>query len=542
METSADVELADHKVPLRAPHAVQMIDSSAFATLPIMGIDEAGAPRVLGQAPLAPRPDFLPTSGKRISDVRPECWTLSVFDWVNLVNHMTQTDTWRALVDAKGEYNISMYDVKDHFVVPWTRGTGCSISGLLGSEGPTQVMLSHAWAGSVIESYNCVQNMVNRAGVPKTARLFYCVFAMYQAEDACPGSLSISAQLALGPFQKIISSRPEHGIFVVHTTNYEVYSRMWTVHELDEGLEGSIQMRGLFDIYRWSLEKFDGSIEISTENSECRAEDRVMLEKLIVSRGGFARLDDRVKEFRTSMRNQLEADLGRTPEPAWLPEDHEWSQAVAVKAYHSEFDWIRTKQVTSFDIHHRCLMKCVFCWPCCPCKDKTITPRCPACVKVKPDLYWNFDSTWGGLESGLRPLGAASIPPMGTKLDGYREKSACVEAWCCNLLSVMCCFMTTWAPWLIICPALHHRCLLCWPLGPEPTVCCGDPTARTQVCVNCHNLVFQDLTLEDAIGVWPETTCQKCCVCVGFVNVVFVAVAALLIWALLLPDLWPDDF
>ena len=38
------------------------------------------------------------------------------------------TETWSVLAAVKGDYNITMYDVKDHFVVPWTKGTGSSIA------------------------------------------------------------------------------------------------------------------------------------------------------------------------------------------------------------------------------------------------------------------------------------------------------------------------------------------------------------------------------------------------------------------------------
>merc|ERR1719277_1222342 len=102
-----------------------------------------------------------------------------------------------------------MYDVKDHFVVPWTKGTGCSLAVLLNPE-PRQieVMISHAWAGSVVETYNCLQNMVNYHSMSLEVRLFFCTFCMYQAEDGAPGGLTIGEQLALNPFAKIIEACP----------------------------------------------------------------------------------------------------------------------------------------------------------------------------------------------------------------------------------------------------------------------------------------------------------------------------------------------
>ena len=101
------------------------------------------------------------------------------------------TDTWRKLAEVKGEYEITMYDVCDHFVKPWTRGTGCSIALLMNSAAqlPVEGVFSHAWAGSVVETYNCLQNMVNHAGVPSNARFFFCAFSMYQPDDGADAPL-----------------------------------------------------------------------------------------------------------------------------------------------------------------------------------------------------------------------------------------------------------------------------------------------------------------------------------------------------------------
>merc|ERR1719265_1160943 len=121
-----------------------------------------------------------------------------------------------------------MYDVNEHFVKPWTQGTGCSISLLMNTaeQLPAEGMFSHAWAGSVLETYNCLQNMVNHCGVPSTARFFFCTFSMYQPEDSAPGGLTISEQVGLNAFAKIIESKPMHGMFVLHTTLSEVYDRL----------------------------------------------------------------------------------------------------------------------------------------------------------------------------------------------------------------------------------------------------------------------------------------------------------------------------
>jgi hypothetical protein len=46
-------------------------------------------------------------------------------------------------------------------------------------------------------------------------------------------------------------------MFVLHTTVSEVYDRLWVAHEADVGIDAALQIRGLFDMYRWSVEKFE---------------------------------------------------------------------------------------------------------------------------------------------------------------------------------------------------------------------------------------------------------------------------------------------
>jgi hypothetical protein len=199
---------------------------------------------------------------------------------------------------------------------------------------PTELMLSHAWGGSVVETYNCLQNLVNHSHVPATTRVFYCTFSMYQAEDSAAGGLTIGQQLELQPFARIIESKPRFGMYVLHTTSFEVYSRMWTVHEVDEATHAGISMHGLFDLYRWSMEKFDIMSGVDTQDASCRPEDKAMLEAQIMARGGFQRLDSCIAAFRSLMRQELQEALqrgGRSVEPG--------GNNKSFNSHDSKFDW-----------------------------------------------------------------------------------------------------------------------------------------------------------------------------------------------------------
>ena len=109
-------------------------------------------------------------------------------------------------------------DVNDHFVKPWTKATGCSIAMLMNPTGqqPAEGMISHAWAGSVIESHNGLMNMVNHMGVPPTARFFFCTLSMYQPEDCAYGAPCIAEQLNMNPFMRVIESSPQYGVRTFH--------------------------------------------------------------------------------------------------------------------------------------------------------------------------------------------------------------------------------------------------------------------------------------------------------------------------------------
>eukprot|EP00930_Biecheleria_cincta_P101976 TRINITY_DN93628_c0_g1_i1.p1 TRINITY_DN93628_c0_g1~~TRINITY_DN93628_c0_g1_i1.p1 ORF type:complete len:382 (-),score=39.49 TRINITY_DN93628_c0_g1_i1:59-1204(-) len=283
---------------------------------------------------LAPRPSWLPLQGKGMANVDPHCWSLTVEQWIFFVRACVDTDAWKNLAKDKGEYNITMYDVNDHFVKPWTRGTGCSVALLLNPDpGPVELMISHAWGGSVVETYNCLQNLVNHTEVPSTARIFFCTFCMYQPEDNAPGGLTIGEQLQHAPFAKVIESKPQYGMFVIHTTIYEVYARMWTVHEIDEATECKVLAQGLFDFYRWDKDKFNAAKAIKTDASDCRPDDREMLVKLIDGRGGFQRLDGVIAKFRQLMLDKLEKDLNKK-----IKKTH---HLVNTQAH---FDWYRTER------------------------------------------------------------------------------------------------------------------------------------------------------------------------------------------------------
>jgi len=217
----------------------------------------------------------------------------------------------------KEKKNINMYDIKAHFINPWTSGTGCSIACLMeGNQEPVELMVSHAWTGSVIESLASIKTITSMYFVPKETLIFFDAMCMYQAEDDYQAedgiafSLSIQEQIEMEPFITIIQNKPKRGMFIIHTTISEVYERLWCVHEIDEAIEAKIKIYGAFDPASWNAKALKVMVKdpICTEDAKCQEEsDKIMLTQLIIGREGFDMLDSTVMDVRQRSIKDLEA-------------------------------------------------------------------------------------------------------------------------------------------------------------------------------------------------------------------------------------------
>ena len=127
--------------------------------------------RVLGED-AAPRPDWLPDTGPSQLSIPPEKWALTVKHWKDLFRAMRTTPRYKRLQQRKKP--ISMYDLMDHFVIPWTRNTGCSLALLLNPEGlDAELMASHAWAEDNTELEEAVEEHFRRAKLSDDVHYFF---------------------------------------------------------------------------------------------------------------------------------------------------------------------------------------------------------------------------------------------------------------------------------------------------------------------------------------------------------------------------------
>ena len=238
-------------VPEPTPSPVQQAPTLGGTGITIISAQQQD----IVQAPHAPRPSWLSNNGPGQANVAPSSWSISLDNFIVFVRACMETHTWRVLAEVKegGSTSITMYDLNRHFITPWTSGTGCSIAGLMDdNQGSVELMISHAWAGSVVESLSAVKTMINMFLLPKETRIFFCTLCMYQPQDNATGGLSIAQQLTRNPFAEIISQRPSHGMYIIHTSISEVYTRLWCVHEVDECEANGIDMFGAFDPASWN--------------------------------------------------------------------------------------------------------------------------------------------------------------------------------------------------------------------------------------------------------------------------------------------------
>eukprot|EP00548_Thalassiothrix_antarctica_P010310 CAMPEP_0194161358 /NCGR_PEP_ID=MMETSP0152-20130528/78897_1 /TAXON_ID=1049557 /ORGANISM="Thalassiothrix antarctica, Strain L6-D1" /LENGTH=366 /DNA_ID=CAMNT_0038871137 /DNA_START=526 /DNA_END=1626 /DNA_ORIENTATION=+ len=272
----------------------------------------------IGMAPHAPRPNSLFSFGdiNTIRDssergqkfLQPVNWSLSVANFILIAEYILKTETWLVLSRAKGgENNVTTHDINQHFTIPWTSGSGCSIALLLALHpGEVELMLSHSWSGSFKQTLAAIKTLVTMHFLSPETLIFFCAFSQYQAEDNISNGLTIQQQIAMEPFDSVIEARPKFGVSVIHTTLSEVYERLWCVDEVYAARKAGLEVFGLFDPSVWLLSNFAKTIAIETESAKCSNEnDEKMLRRKITSGGGFAPLDAAIQKFRKKAKKDL---------------------------------------------------------------------------------------------------------------------------------------------------------------------------------------------------------------------------------------------
>jgi len=212
------------------------------------------------------------------------------------------------------ERHVTVYDINEYFVIPWTRSSGCGIALLMNPEGlSAALMLSHAWGEDVEQLLAAVKGHCDNESIQDDTAIWFCTFAQYQPEDGA--GPSIAEQIQLDPFTRVINAA-KHGMVAIHTSTVDLYDRLWCVREVDEALSKKVPLKAAIsgklekeiEERYMSVFKAGGSsvdaleaagIQVHTTRAQCHPKDKdMLLQQLFARDGGFKRIDQDVTEFR----------------------------------------------------------------------------------------------------------------------------------------------------------------------------------------------------------------------------------------------------
>mmetsp|Transcript_29191 Transcript_29191/g.67189 ORF Transcript_29191/g.67189 Transcript_29191/m.67189 type:complete len:720 (+) Transcript_29191:70-2229(+) len=338
-----DVEEGARVLP-PLPHKASELTQKELQTTPPGGIRSLVSGSEVSQlseaAPQSPklqslipeRPEGMAVKSKVTSMMKkrqqeaPELWSLSLSQFCTILQHCLQSPVYANLQQSRG--SMTMYDLSNMFVIPWSAGTGCSVSVLMNPEfaKPAQLMFSHAWGEDVHESLCAIKGFINREDLRTDVTVWFCVFANYQAEDGY--GPSIAEQLAINPFKSVIESTAiqqqagGYGMCCLHTTKADLYNRLWCVHEMDVAsanpfvevrmamsaeyireVERRVKLFSEEGHFTMDTLLNAGGVAVNTMTATCsnNSDEAMLVKAILQGEGGFQGLDRRILELRRSM-------------------------------------------------------------------------------------------------------------------------------------------------------------------------------------------------------------------------------------------------
>eukprot|EP00931_Biecheleriopsis_adriatica_P017574 TRINITY_DN12559_c0_g1_i1.p1 TRINITY_DN12559_c0_g1~~TRINITY_DN12559_c0_g1_i1.p1 ORF type:complete len:952 (-),score=178.80 TRINITY_DN12559_c0_g1_i1:193-3048(-) len=270
------------------------------------------------------RPSFLATAEQVTAETRmlqrtdPSKWAVTLCQWNMLIEACKQSIRYNHIKNKKpwARY-VNVHDMTAHFVIPWSKGSGCGLALLLNPDGlPADLMISHAWAEDVEQCQEAVNLAVPRCS---SSNMWFCTFAQYQPEDDY--GPRVEEQLDLEPVTAVLDSGVRKMI-AIHTTTGDIYARLWCLVELDEAFS-KIEVvpaysKKYLDCIQEEYVMFfrnGGTHEetayaaygVSPSQAKCSGNDKARLSKAISARGGFEGIDRAVRAFRYSQFSCLAA-------------------------------------------------------------------------------------------------------------------------------------------------------------------------------------------------------------------------------------------
>mmetsp|Transcript_26379 Transcript_26379/g.73697 ORF Transcript_26379/g.73697 Transcript_26379/m.73697 type:complete len:590 (+) Transcript_26379:88-1857(+) len=281
---------------------------------------------ILPHAAVSPhiRPSFLAIDVtdemKQVQRSSPTMWAMTLVQWNQFVDFCKSTPVWQEIKNQKGHVNL--YDMNERFVIPWTRGTGCSVAVLMNKHTPLEakVMLSHAWAEDMEECREALNKHFDDEHIAKEIAVWFCGFGLYQPEDG--HGPTIQEQIELHPFTNVIASESvkttSGRMIAVHTTRADLWERLWCVREVREAMSHDVNVKAAFSTEYVNHFKSEYStminngcshqdgldaagITVRTARANCRKEDKPMLLQELVKHGNLEEVDKITTDLRASL-------------------------------------------------------------------------------------------------------------------------------------------------------------------------------------------------------------------------------------------------
>jgi len=207
---------------------------------------------------------------------------------------------------------VDLYDMCKLFLIPWTKGTGSGIALSMNPESPleAQLMLSHSWAEDMDECQEALRTFAEDACLSDLTPVWFCAFSQYQAggeqRDVGP---TVQEQVAMDPFGCVIKCvHNKLGVLVIHTSQAEVYSRLWCVYEIAVALRCNSDVLAACSVSygKFSRGMLMDVLKVSTAKARCSNPcDEAWIRCKVKHTGGFARLDQEIFQFRVQMLRHL---------------------------------------------------------------------------------------------------------------------------------------------------------------------------------------------------------------------------------------------
>eukprot|EP00933_Yihiella_yeosuensis_P050062 TRINITY_DN4782_c0_g2_i1.p1 TRINITY_DN4782_c0_g2~~TRINITY_DN4782_c0_g2_i1.p1 ORF type:complete len:552 (-),score=122.88 TRINITY_DN4782_c0_g2_i1:499-2154(-) len=264
-------------------------------------------------------PKCLPPSRWSNKTVTPDKWAMELTQFTTFIAACRKTNLWTSAEKSQGYVNL--YDVNVGLLKKWTKNTGCSIALRMNPAGPlqSQLMVSHCWGEDLDQCEEAICEFYALKSMPHSTSLWFCAFAQYQPgdddEDIGP---TLNEQLAKDPFGSVIRSVSSGlGMVVIHTTQAEVYSRLWCVYEIAEAVNNNCSVGVSYS--KTYLEtrgvRLADMLTAQTSKALCANDaDAAFIRSKVKKLGGWALLDKKIFEFRLTAVQQMlsrSADLQR---------------------------------------------------------------------------------------------------------------------------------------------------------------------------------------------------------------------------------------